>query len=110
MLFRSFQQEVESGARIIVGVNGFVEESEERVELQKIDPASEARQVERTARVRAGRNAEAATAALVAVREAARSDTNLLPPMREALRALCSVGEVCGVLREEFGTYDGERG
>ncbi len=105
-----FQQEVESGTRIIVGVNSFVEESEERVELQKIDPASESRQVERTARVRAGRNAEVATGALAAVRAAARSDANLLPPMREALRALCSVGEVCGVLREEFGTYDGERG
>ena len=95
---------------MIVGVNGFIEEADERVELQKIDPTSEAQQVERTARVRTGRDADAAAATLAAVRSAAQDGSNLLPPMREALKALCSIGEVCGVLREEFGTYDGERG
>ncbi|CAB4696975.1 MAG: methylmalonyl-CoA mutase [Actinobacteria bacterium] len=105
-----YQQEVESGTRVIVGVNGFIEEADERVELQKIDPTSEAQQVERTARVRTGRDADAAAATLAAVRSAAQDGSNLLPPMREALKALCSIGEVCGVLREEFGTYDGERG
>ena len=43
------------------------------------------------------------------LRAACRGDENLLPPMREALRARCTVGEICEVLREEFGTYDAQR-
>ena len=62
--------------------------------------------MERTARVRAERDAEAAAAALERVREAARGTDNLLPPMRDALAARCTVGEICGALRAEFGTYD----
>ena len=59
--------------------------------------------------MRAGRNAAEAEAALAAVRETARGTANLLPPMREALRARCTIGEICDVLREEFGTYDSQR-
>jgi methylmalonyl-CoA mutase, N-terminal domain len=105
----AWQQQVESGERTIVGVNEFVEDSDERVELQRIDPEAERRQLERTARVRAERNAEAASAALAAVRETARGEANLLPPMRDALRARCTIGEICGSLREEWGTYDALR-
>jgi methylmalonyl-CoA mutase N-terminal domain/subunit len=104
-----WQQQVESGERTIVGVNRFAEEEEEKVELQRIDPAAERRQLERTARVRAERSAADAEAALARVREAAAGAENLLPPMREALRARCTVGEICGVLREEWGTYDSIR-
>ena len=104
-----FQQQVEAGERVIVGVNAYEEESGERIELLQIDPAAERRQLERTARVRAERNAEEAAAAIAAVREAARGDANLLPPMREALRARCTVGEICEALREEWGMYDAVR-
>src|SRR5205814_4047461 len=104
-----WQQQVERGERVIVGVNAFHEEGEERVELLQIDPAAEQRQLERTARVRAERNAEEAAAALAAVRETARGEANLLPPMREALRARCTVGEICEALREEWGMYDSLR-
>jgi methylmalonyl-CoA mutase N-terminal domain/subunit len=104
-----FQQQVESGERVIVGVNAFEEESDERVELLHIDPEAERRQLERTARVRAERNGEEAATAIAAVREAARGDANLLPPMREALRARCTVGEICEALREEWGMYDAVR-
>ena len=104
-----FQQQVESGERVIVGVNAFEEESSERVELLHIDPAAERRQIERTERVRAERNAEEAAAAIATVRDAARGDANLLPPMREALRARCTVGEICEALREEWGMYDAVR-
>jgi len=104
-----YQQEVESGARPIVGVNAFTGEDEGRVELQRIDPEAERRQLERTARVRAERNAEAAAAALAEVRRAAQGEANLLPPIREALRARCTVGEICGELRAEFGMYDQQR-
>jgi len=104
-----FQQQVEAGERVIVGVNKFEEESGERIELLQIDPAAERRQLERTARVRAERNAEESAAAVSAVREAALGDANLLPPMREALRARCTVGEICEALREEWGMYDAVR-
>jgi methylmalonyl-CoA mutase N-terminal domain/subunit len=104
-----WQQDVEAGERVIVGVNKFTEGDEEAIELYRLDPAAEKRQLERTARVRAERNTEEAGRALAAVREAARADTNLLVPMREALRARCTVGEICNALRDEFGMYDAQR-
>ena len=66
-------------------------------------------QLERTARVRAGRNPDEAAAALAEVRRVAGTEANLLPPMREALSARCTVGEICTVLREKWGTYDAQR-
>ncbi len=104
-----WQQEVEAGERVIVGVNRFAEDEEEAMELHRLDPAAEQRQLERTARVRATRNAQETEAALGAVRETARGEGNLLHPMREALRARATVGEICNVLREEFGMYDAQR-
>ena len=103
-----WQQEVEEGDRVIVGVNRFAEGDEEPIELHRLDPAAEQRQLERTARVRAERNAQDVEAALGAVRDTARGDANLLVPMREALRARATIGEICNVLREEFGTYDAQ--
>jgi methylmalonyl-CoA mutase N-terminal domain/subunit len=104
-----FAEQVETGERVIVGVNRFVEDEVEPIELHQLDPEAERRQLERTARVRAGRDGRAAEAALADVRRVARGDGNLLVPMREALRARCTVGEICGALREEFGTYDAQR-
>jgi methylmalonyl-CoA mutase N-terminal domain/subunit len=104
-----WNQQVESGERVIVGVNRFAESEEEHVELHRLDPAIERRQLERTARVRAERNAEEAERALEAVRAAARGTENMLPPMREALRARVTVGEISNVLREEWGTFDASR-
>jgi methylmalonyl-CoA mutase N-terminal domain/subunit len=101
-----FQRAVEAGDRVVVGVNAFAQESEAEVELHRVDPAAERRQRERTAQVRAARNQEAAAAALSAVRETAAGTGNLLPPLREALRARCTVGELCGTLRELWGTHD----
>jgi methylmalonyl-CoA mutase N-terminal domain/subunit len=103
-----WQQEVEEGDRVIVGVNRFAEGDEEPIGLHRLDPAAEQRQLERTARVRAERNAQSVEAALGAVRDTARGDANLLVPMREALRARATIGEICNVLREEFGTYDAQ--
>ena len=103
-----YNREVEEGARVLVGVNRFVEAEEENVELHRLDPENELRQVERTQRVRAERDAAAAEAALAEIRRVARGPDNLLPPMREALRAHCTVGEICNVLRDEFGTFDAQ--
>ncbi|MBD0338895.1 MAG: methylmalonyl-CoA mutase, partial [Thermoleophilia bacterium] len=104
-----WQQDVEAGERVIVGVNRFPEGDEEPIELHRLDPEIERRQLERTARVRAERDAAAAEAGLAELRRVAAGEGNLLPPMREALRARCTVGEICGTLREVFGTYDAQR-
>ncbi|MGH3003808.1 MAG: acyl-CoA mutase large subunit family protein, partial [Gaiellaceae bacterium] len=101
-----WQQQVESAERPIVGVNVYVAETEAPIELQQIDPAAERRQLERTARVRTERNAADAGSALERVREVSRGTGNLLFPMRDALRARCTIGEICGVLRTEWGEYD----
>jgi methylmalonyl-CoA mutase N-terminal domain/subunit len=87
-------------------VNRFQNETEERVELLKIDPEVERRQLERTPRVRAERNPDQAARTLASVRETARGESKLLPVMREALGAYCTVGEICETLRSEWGTYD----
>ena len=102
----AWQQQVESGERVIVGVNKYAAESEQPIELQSIDPAAERRQLERTAKLRAERNGDEAASALGRVRETARGTENMLHPMRDALRARCTIGEICGVLREEWGEHD----
>jgi methylmalonyl-CoA mutase N-terminal domain/subunit len=104
-----WNQQIEAAERVIVGVNAFTEADEERIELLRIDPEGERRQLERTARVRAERNADEAAAALAEVRRVAAGTENLLPPMREALRARVTVGEICNVLRDEWGTFDAQR-
>ncbi|HSO02750.1 MAG TPA: methylmalonyl-CoA mutase family protein, partial [Gaiellaceae bacterium] len=105
-----WNQQIESGERVIVGVNAFAEADEERVELLRIDPDAERRQLERTARGRAERNAEDADRTLAEVRRAAKTEENLLPPLREALRARVTVGELSNALRDEWGTFDASRG
>src|SRR5438128_5309762 len=104
-----WQQQVERGERAIVGVNRYTEDDAGKVELHRLDPDSERRQLERAARVRSERNAEDAARTLEAVRDAALGEGNLLPPMREALRAHCTIGEICETLRTEWGMYDAVR-
>jgi methylmalonyl-CoA mutase N-terminal domain/subunit len=105
------QQETDSGERVVVGVNRFAldrkeQEDAEPYEPLRVDPAIETRQAERLARLRAARDGAAVESALGALREAAGGgDANVLYPMREALRARATVGEVCGALREVWGTY-----
>jgi methylmalonyl-CoA mutase, N-terminal domain len=104
-----WQQQVESGERVIVGVNRFTEGEEEPIELHRLDPQAEKRQLERTASVRAERSEEEVGRAIEAVRETARGAGNLLVPMREALRARATIGEISNALREEFGMYDSQQ-
>ena len=104
-----FTAQVEAGEQVIVGVSRYAEEETESIELHRLDPSAERRQLERTARVRAERNADRAQAALREVRNVAEGEQNLLPALREALRARCTVGEICEDLRELFGTYDAQR-
>jgi methylmalonyl-CoA mutase N-terminal domain/subunit len=90
---------------VVVGVNRFAGGEEEPVSLLQLDPAIAEAQAKSLAGIRAGRDQEAVRAALAALGDAARGHDNLLVPMREALRAMATVGEVCDALREVFGTY-----
>ncbi len=99
------QRGIESGERVVVGVNRFVEEEGPPPEILRVDEAEAARQVERVRRLRAERDRAAVARALAAVEEAARGSANLLPPMREALRARATLGEVSDALRRVFGEY-----
>ena len=100
-----YQQEVEQGERIIVGVNAFQVEEEATVPVLKIDPAVEDEQVQRLRQLKAKRDREQVAAALRDVEQAARSGTNLMEPVLAAVRCYCSLGEICGVLRQVFGEY-----
>jgi methylmalonyl-CoA mutase N-terminal domain/subunit len=99
------QQGVESGERVVVGVNRFVDADERPIELQRISESDTARQVERLRAVRASRDQAVVDAALAAVVATATGTGNLLPPMKEALRARATLGEVSDALRAVFGEY-----
>ena len=97
---------VESGERVVVGVNKFALEHEEEVELMALDPELTRRQIARTQKVRAERDQSVVDRALKELEEAARGTDNLLYPMREALAAYATLGEVSDVLRGVFGEYE----
>jgi methylmalonyl-CoA mutase, N-terminal domain len=98
-------QQIDAGERVVVGVNRFAADAEERYEPLRVDPAIEAGQAARLARLRAGRDAGAVDAALADLQKAAEGTDNVLPPMREALRSRATVGEVCRTLRGVWGVY-----
>ncbi|HZD18139.1 MAG TPA: methylmalonyl-CoA mutase family protein, partial [Actinomycetota bacterium] len=99
------QRGVESGERVVVGVNRFAEPEERSVEIQRIAEEEVAHQVERVRALRASRDADAVRRRLEDLERVARGRDNLLPPMREALRARATLGEVSDVLRSVFGEY-----
>jgi len=99
-------KQVESGERPVVGVNRFAHADEELVDIEPLDPKLEVRQVARLQDVRGQRDQGAVDAALTSLREAAQGKDNLLYPMREALAAYATLGEVSDVLREVFGVYE----
>ncbi len=99
------QQGIESGERIVVGVNRYVDPDEQPVPLQRIGESEVAAQVRRLEALRADRDGEAVAAALAAVTETARGTGNLLPSMKEALAARATLGEVSDALRDVFGEY-----
>jgi methylmalonyl-CoA mutase, N-terminal domain len=90
---------------IVVGVNEYVTDSIDEVEILRVDPESERQQVERLKNFKAERDQQAVEARLQELRGACAGRDNLLVPMRAALKERASLGEVCGVMREEFGEY-----
>jgi len=99
------QRGIESGERVVVGVNRFVVPEERPVEIQRIAEEQVARQVERVRTLRASRDAAEVERRLAEVEREARGTGNLLPAMKEALRARATVGEVSDALRRVFGEY-----
>ncbi|NLT06293.1 MAG: methylmalonyl-CoA mutase, partial [Solirubrobacterales bacterium] len=90
---------------VVVGVNEFVTDDVDEVEILRVDPKSEDEQVARLKRFKSDRDQAAVDAALAELRATAEGDGNLLYPIRAALKARASIGEVCGVMRDEFGEY-----
>ncbi|MFJ6463796.1 methylmalonyl-CoA mutase [Streptomyces sp. NPDC091387] len=97
--------ETDSAERVVVGVNRFRLDEEEPYEPLRVDPEIEDRQAARLARLRAERDGDAVDTALAALRSAAGGTDNVLYPMKDALRARATVGEVCDALREVWGVY-----
>jgi methylmalonyl-CoA mutase N-terminal domain/subunit len=100
-----FQKNLESGDVLIVGVNAFEKDEDVPIGAFTVDATVEAEQIARIQAVRARRDAAAASEALAAVRRAAIDDTNLMPPMLDAVSAYVTLGEIADCLRTVFGEH-----
>jgi methylmalonyl-CoA mutase N-terminal domain/subunit len=103
----SYHERYKSGQDIVVGVNKFVTDQVDDVDILKVDPEAEQRQLARLKAFKENRDQAEVDAKLDALRDVARGDGNLLHPIRAALKANASIGEVCGAMREVFGEYKG---
>ncbi|MFU8869127.1 acyl-CoA mutase large subunit family protein, partial [Natronococcus sp.] len=99
------QREIEEKERVIVGVNEFEVDEDPEMDVEEVTEEDERRQVDRLESVREDRDGEAVDAALEALRDAARGGQNVMPYIVDAVKAYATVGEICNVLRDEFGEY-----
>ena len=101
-----YQQEVDSGERTVVGVNGYVADEPQTIPILAMDPQGYQRQVARLQRVRAERDSAAVEATLRRLADGAcDGETNLMYPILEAVNAYATLGEITGVFRQAFGEY-----
>ncbi|MFS8640336.1 MAG: methylmalonyl-CoA mutase family protein [Symbiobacteriaceae bacterium] len=100
-----YQRDVESGRRVVVGVNKYVIEEEPPRNLLRVDPSVRERQVRRLEEVRRRRDAAEVEASLRALEQAARGTENLMPYILRCVRAYATLGEICDTLRRVFGEY-----
>jgi methylmalonyl-CoA mutase N-terminal domain/subunit len=100
-----YQHEVEQRQRIVVGVNRYELEDEPAVEILRIDPALEDKQIDRVRTLRAKRDSAAVESALSRLKQAADAGENLMPPLIEASKAYVTLGEMCDALRDVWGTW-----
>jgi methylmalonyl-CoA mutase N-terminal domain/subunit len=98
-------QEIDAGERVVVGVNKYVTPADERYAPLRVDPAIEEEQAKRLTVLRSDRSAADVTRALDELRRSAEGSDNVLYPMRDALAARGTVGEVCNALRDVWGVY-----
>ncbi|MBN3556030.1 methylmalonyl-CoA mutase family protein [Fictibacillus nanhaiensis] len=101
------QKKIESGQEIIVGMNKFTIENEPQPELLRVDPTLGEKQKEKLQALKAKRDQNRVSAQLESLRAAAKGKDNLMPIIVECVKSYCTIGEICGVLREEFGEYTG---
>jgi methylmalonyl-CoA mutase, N-terminal domain len=101
----TLQEEIERGERIVVGVNRYQQLDERQLEILRIPPELERKQIGRVQGVRARRDPAAAEQALAELRDAAAADRNLMEPLLHCARAHCSEGEIVESLQRVFGTY-----
>jgi methylmalonyl-CoA mutase, N-terminal domain len=100
-----YQERYRIGQDIVVGVNAYKEEDIEVPDLLRVDPDSERQQLERLKEFKANRDQALVAKRLDELRGVAAGSENLLPPIRQALKDRCSLGEVCGAMRDVFGKY-----
>ena len=100
-----YQREIERGEQVIVGVNKFTEEGEQAIDVLRIDPSAESKQIERLQGVKRRRSAAEVEKTLGALRKAAQGTGNTMPYILDAVRSYATVGEICGALKEVFGGY-----
>jgi methylmalonyl-CoA mutase N-terminal domain/subunit len=96
---------VDAGRRVVVGVNRYRVDDEDPIEIHRIDPALERKQIGRLESVRAKRQSEPVERSLSALRDAAASERNLMEPLLDCARAHASEGEIVESLQRVFGTY-----
>jgi methylmalonyl-CoA mutase N-terminal domain/subunit len=101
----AYQQEIETGREVVVGVNRHRTEGERPKLIFRVDPRLATAQLERLASIRRERDTAAASRSLTRLRSAAEGADNLMPPIIEAVKSYATLGEICGVLREVFGDY-----
>lgn len=101
----TYQKEVETNERIVVGMNKFQIEEEAPKGLLRVDPSVGVRQKEKLAKLRAERDNDKVDATLSALRGACESDANVMPFILDAVKTYATLGEICGVMREVFGEY-----
>jgi methylmalonyl-CoA mutase, N-terminal domain len=99
------QQEVERGERIVVGVNRYQQSDERQLEILRIPPQLERKQIARVQAVKASRDPDAAEQALSELRDSAAAGRNLMEPLLDCARAHCSEGEIVQSLQRVYGTY-----
>jgi len=100
-----YQTELEERRRILVGVNDFTEGEGGELELHRVDPALERKQIDRVQAVRARRDSDAVESALATLRETAAGEGNLMPNLLDCARAHATEGEIVEHLQRVFGTY-----
>jgi len=100
-----YQQEIEKKERVVVGLNEYVGDETAQIPLLRIDPKVEEVQLGKLRKVKDSRNRDLVTRTLENLREATEKDYNLMPHILDCVRAYCTLGEICGILREAYGQY-----
>jgi len=101
------QREIETGERVIVGVNEYTVDEDPKEDIEEVSEAEQRRQRERVQQLREERDSEAAEAALAALRDAAEGSENVMPHIVDAVKAYATTGEICDAMRDAFGEHRG---